>query len=192
MLPDTLDVRAALIYFHAYMYGPYQGRFRLFRDRNLKPRMVVMPEDWEIFASILLRRHGVTSHKGPDLGVIEVKSAVSDGSFEYQYHRDSWQEKLNADRRSGHAFIWHGDGLHTVDVRYCNGEQLEEFFAKWEAQKPYSNPNQQRFRRQVSAGWVRNNAKLVLRVLKGEAEHVWRSGHTEDDGSNGPPRIADT
>ena len=44
MLPDTLDVRAALIYFHAYMYGPYQGRLRLFRDRGLKPRMV-MSED---------------------------------------------------------------------------------------------------------------------------------------------------
>ena len=27
MLPDTLDVRAALIYFHAYMYGPYRVVF---------------------------------------------------------------------------------------------------------------------------------------------------------------------
>ena len=41
MLPDTLDVRAALIYFHAYMYGPYRGRLRLSRDRGLKPRMVM-------------------------------------------------------------------------------------------------------------------------------------------------------
>lgn len=90
-----------------------------------------------------------------------------------------------ADRRSGHAFIWHGDGLHAVEVRYCHGEQLEEYFAKWEADEPYSNPNLQRFRRSVSAGWVRANTKLVLRVVDGEADHVWRRVRAEDDDSNG-------
>ena len=30
-LQSELDVQGALIYFHAYMYGPYQGRARLFR-----------------------------------------------------------------------------------------------------------------------------------------------------------------
>ena len=34
-LPETLDVQAALIYFHAYMYGPYKGRVRLFRQRGM-------------------------------------------------------------------------------------------------------------------------------------------------------------
>ena len=86
MLPDTLDVRAALIYFHAYMYGPYRGRLRLFRDRGLRPR-TVMSEDWEVFTSILLRQQGVASREGPDLGDTEVKSAVAGNSFEYQYHR---------------------------------------------------------------------------------------------------------
>ena len=89
-LPDVLDVQGALIYFHAYMYGPYQGRARLFRLRNLQPRMV-MSEDWEIFASILLKAVGTTDRSGPDLGDYEVKSAVDGGSFEYQYHRNSWQ-----------------------------------------------------------------------------------------------------
>lgn len=99
-LPDELDVQAALIYFHAYMYGPYQGRVRLFRLRGLEPRMV-MSEDWEVFASILLRQQGSVSRSGPDLGTYEVKSALTSGSFEYQYHRKSWQEKLAATAAPG-------------------------------------------------------------------------------------------
>ncbi len=185
MLPDTLDARAALIYFHAYMYGPYQGRLRLFRDRGLKPRMV-MSEDWEVFTSILLRQQGVASRQGPDLGDIEVKSAVAGSSFEYQYHRNSWQAKLDADRRSGHAFVWYGDDLGTVEVWYCDGEQLSGHFSEWEAEKPYSAPGQQRFRKQVSAGWVRDQATLLLRVLDGEAEYEWRGTASADDGSNEP------
>ena len=183
MLPDTLDVRAALIYFHAYMYGPYRGRLRLFRDRGLKPRMV-MSEDWEVFTSILLRQQGVASREGPDLGDTEVKSAVAGNSFEYQYHRNSWQKKLEADRRSGHAFVWYGDDLGTVEVWYCDGERMGDHFAAWEAEKPYSEPGQQRFRKQVSAGWVREHATLLLRVLAGEAEDEWRRGHSVDDALN--------
>lgn len=185
MLPDTLDVRAALIYFHAYMYGPYRGRLRLFRDRGLKPRMV-MSEDWEVFTSILLRQQGVASREGPDLGDIEVKSAVAGNSFEYQYHRNSWKAKLDADRRSGHAFVWYGDDLCTVEVWYCDGEQLSDHFSEWEAEKPYSEASQQRFRKQVSAGSVRDQATLLLRVVDGEADYEWRSTASVDDASSEP------
>ena len=190
MLPDTLDVRAALIYFHAYMYGPYRGRLRLFRDRGLQPRMV-MSEDWEVFTSMLLRQQGVASREGPDLGDVEVKSAADGSSFEYQYHRDSWKAKLETDRRSGHAFVWYDDDLQTVEVWYSDGQRLASHFSKWEAEKPYSRPGQQRFRKTVSAGWVREHATLLLRVRDGEAEYEWRRGHTEDDCSNGPPGVVE-
>lgn len=183
MLPDTLDVRAALIYFHAYMYGPYRGRLRLFKDRGLKPRMV-MSEDWEVFTSILLRQQGVASREGPDLGDIEVKSAVAGNSFEYQYHRNSWQKKLDADRRSGHAFVWYGDELYTVEVWYCDGQQLDDRFSSWEAEEPYSGASQQRFRKQVSSGWVREHATLLLRVVGGEADFEWRGQHEASTSPN--------
>ena len=123
-LPETLDVQAALIYFHAYMYGPYKGRVRLFRQRGLAPRMV-MSEDWEVFASILLKTTGAASRSGPDLGDHEVKSAVDGGTFEYQYHRNSWKEKLAADRRAGHVFIWHRDELTHIEVWFCEGSDLD-------------------------------------------------------------------
>ena len=178
-LPGTLDVQAALIYFHAYMYGPYRGRVRLFRARGLAPRMV-MSEDWEVFSSILIRQEGTASASGPDLGEYEVKSAVDGGSFEYQYHRNSWQEKFAADRRAGHILIWHWDELSRVEVWYCTGADLEEHFAAWEAKNPYSTQNQQRFRQQVPAGWVRENATLLLLIEDGEATHQWMAPESDE------------
>ncbi len=169
-LPDLLDVQGALIYFHAYMYGPYRGRIRLFRARNLRPRMV-MSEDWEVFASILLRQQGSLSRSGPDLGDYEVKSAQDAGSFEYQYHRDSWVKKLAADRQAGHVFIMHRDELSVVEVWFCDGPALEGHFKAWEDERPYSRPGQQRFRKQVSNGWVRTHTILLLRVEEGEATY---------------------
>ena len=174
-LPETLDVQAALIYFHAYMYGPYRGRVRLFQQRGLEPRMV-MSEDWEVFASILLKAMGAASRSGPDLGSHEVKSAVYGGSFEYQYHRKSWKEKLAADRCAGHVFIWHRDELSHVEVWFCEGSGLDEHFGAWEAEAPYSEGGQQRFRKNVGAGWVRKNASLLLRIVNGEAVYEWPAG----------------
>lgn len=166
-LPDELDIEKALIFFHAYMYGPLRGKLRLYRAREMSPRMV-MSEDWELFASILVRDRGTPSQSGLDLEGYEVKSAVDHGSFEYQYHRNSWREKLKADREAGHVFISHEDGLRLVEVRYCDGEVMREFFDAWEEERPYSKAGQQRFRRGVSFGWVRDNATLLLRLVDGE------------------------
>ena len=183
-LPETLDVQAALIYFHAYMYGPYRGRVRLFQQRGLEPRMV-MSEDWEVFASILLKAMGAASRSGPDLDEHEVKSAVYGGSFEYQYHRNSWKEKLAADRCAGHVFIWHRDELSHVEVWFCEGSGLDEHFRAWEAEAPYSEGGQQRFRKNVSAGWVRKNASLLLRIVDGEAVYEWPAGELAQPSNSG-------
>ena len=167
-VPSELDIQGALIYFHAYMYGPYQGRARLFRLRGLAPRMV-MSEDWEVFASILLKSTGTTSQSGPDLGDYEVKSAVDGSSFEYQYHRNSWQDKLQADRQAGHVFIWHRDELSHVEVWYCEGSDLTDQFDAWQSEQPYAEQSQQRFRKSVTPSWVRENATLLLRLEDGES-----------------------
>ena len=165
--PDDLDIEKALIFFHAYMYGPIRGKMRLYSARGVAPR-VAMSADWELFASILVRDRGVPGHGGLDLERYEVKSASYGSSFEYQYHRNSWQEKLESDRAAGHLFISHRDGLRLVEVRYCEGSELQEFFDTWADERPYSDPTQQRFRKQVSFGWVRLNGKLLLRIVDGE------------------------
>ena len=181
-IPASLDVYMALIYFHAYMYGPLRGRVRLYEHSGLRPRMA-MSEDWEIFASILVRDTGARSASGLDLEGFEVKSALEGGSFEYQYHKHSWREKLDADRRAGHIFISHRDELRHVDVRYCDGEKLSDFFDKWELEEPYAKDTQQRFRRSISYGWVTKNATVILRIEKGEATYqigdLHRTGASE-------------
>ena len=157
----------AMVFFHAYMYGPLQGKARLYRDRGILAR-VAMSEDWEVFASILVRDTGTSTVAGLDLEGYEVKSAKETGSFEYQYHKNSWKGKLESDRTAGHIYISHRDELRHVDVRYCDGSRLSEFFDHWESENPYSRPNEQRFRRSVPYGWVKENAKLILRIEDGE------------------------
>ncbi len=163
----SLDVYMAMVYFHAYMYGPLQGKVRLYKDRGIRTR-VAMSEDWEVFASILVRNVGTSTAAGLDLEGYEVKSAKDGGSFEYQYHKNSWKEKLDADRSAGHIFISHRDELRQVAVRYCDGNRLAEFFNRWETEGPYSHPTEQRFRRAIPYGWVRENATLILQIEDGE------------------------
>ncbi|MDE0443634.1 MAG: hypothetical protein OXL38_16165, partial [Gammaproteobacteria bacterium] len=127
-----------------------------------------MSEDWEVFASILVRDTGTSTASGLDLEGYEVKSAKDRGAFEYQYHKNSWKQKLDADRKAGHIFISHRDDLRHVDVRYCEGSQLLEFFDLWESEEPYSKPDAQRFRRSISHGWVQENATLILQIENGE------------------------
>ena len=171
---SELNVQGALIYFHAYMYGPYRGRARLFRLRGLEPRMV-MSEDWEVFASILLKSMGSASRSGPDLGQYEVKSAVDGNAFEYQYHRNSWEGKLAADSRAGHVFIWHRDELAHVEVWFCEGSAMNKQFDKWKAENPYADSQQQRFRKSIAAKWVKENANPLLCIVNGEALENWPS-----------------
>ena len=65
-LPASLDVYMAMVFFHAYIYGPLRGKARLYRDRGIHAR-VAMSEDWEVFASILVRDTGTSTAAGLDL-----------------------------------------------------------------------------------------------------------------------------
>ena len=171
-LPESLDVENALIFFHAYMYGPLQGKIRLYRARGLHPRMAMF-EDWEVFASILVRDPGKPSMSGLDLEQYEVKSVQGTNSFEYQYHRNSWQEKLAADLGAGHIFISHRDSLKFVEVRHCNGLDLADHFGKWKDEQPYSRPGTQRFRRGIGHAVVIERGTLLLRIEDGEATYIY-------------------
>ena len=193
---SELDVQGALIYFHAYMYGPYRGRARLFRLRGLEPRMV-MSEDWEVFASILLKSMGSASRAGPDLGQHEVKSAIDGNAFEYQYHRKSWEDKLAADSRAGHVFIWHRDELAHVEVWFCEGSAMNEQFDKWKAEKPYADSQQQRFRKSIGrqVGEGKRESVALHRERRGVGGLVGRDTQKGGSGQfnlSHPPQTART
>jgi hypothetical protein len=167
--PTDLDFEKALMFFHAYMYGPLQGKLRLYEARGVRSVGKAQPSDWEVFASILVNDLGTKLGKGVDLSGHEVKSAEKGGAYEYQYHKKSGREKLLEDMEKGHLFFDHRDNLRMVDLRYASGKQLSEFFDKWLKQLP--NPyTGQRFRKSVPFKWVRKNGTLLMSLRNGEVE----------------------
>lgn len=164
--PTDLDLEKALMFFHAYMYGPLQGKLRLYSSREVRSSGAAMSSDWEVFASILVRDVGKKLAKGIDLTQHEVKSAQAGGSYEYQYHKNTGKEKLKRDIEVGHLFFDHRDNLRHVDLRYAHGSSMKEFFRKW--LQEYPDPYPQRYRKSIPFAWVKNNATLLMTLDNGE------------------------
>jgi hypothetical protein len=164
--PTDLDFEKALMFFHAYMYGPLQGKLRLYGSRNVRSTGAAMSSDWEVFASILVRDVGMKLAAGVDLEGHEVKSAQDGGSYEYQYHKKSGKEKLKKDAEVGHLFFDHSNNLRRVDLRYAHGSSMREFFDKW--LQDYPAPYLQRYRRSIPFTWVQKHAKLLMTIENGE------------------------
>ena len=167
--PTDLDFEKALMFFHAYMYGPLQGKLRLYRARDVHSAGKALSSDWEVFASILVKDVGTKLTKGVDLSKYEVKSAEDGGSYEYQYHKKSGRQKFVDDKRVGHLFFDHKDNLRRVDLRYASGAALSGFFDKW--LKEYPDPYPQRYRKGVPFRWVKENGTLLMSLRDGEVTY---------------------
>lgn len=155
------------MFFHAYMYGPLQGKLRLYSARGVSARGGVLSSDWEVFASMLVGDVGEKLHFGIDLSGHEVKAAGPRASYEYQYHKDSGREKLKRDMEVGHLFFEYSDNLRNVTLRYAHGSQMkEEFFEKWLENFP--EPYGQRYRKNIPYGWVKKNGHLLMTLTDGE------------------------
>lgn len=157
------------MFFHAYMYGPLQGKLRLYKTRGIPPGTVAMSADWEVFASMLVKDLGRKFGAGIDLANHEVKSAKRGSSYEYQYHKDTGKWKLAKDMEVGHLFFDYHKDLRDVDLRYAHGSQMREFFEKWLMAFP--DPYGQRYRKNIPYGWVKNNGVLLMTLTDGEVTH---------------------
>lgn len=164
--PTKLDFEKSLMFFHAYMYGPLQGKLRLYGARNIPAGSVAMSSDWEVFGSMLVNDLGRKFGAGIDLTNYEVKSAKRGGAYEYQYHKDSGREKLAKDMEVGHLFFEYADNLREVHLRYAHGSQMKAFFEKWLNKFP--DPYQQRYRKNIPYGWVKKNGTLLMTLKDGE------------------------
>ena len=168
--PTDLDFEKALMYFHAYMYGPLQGKLRLYNARGVRSPGKVISSDWEVFASILVKDVGKKLGKGVDLSQHEVKSAENGRAYEYQYHKATGKQKLREDSEVAHLFFAHSDNLKNVELRLVEGRKLNEaFFAKWLRQFP--DPYPQRYRKAVPFRWVQENGELLMRLENGEVTY---------------------
>ena len=171
-LPSNLDFEKSLMFFHAYMYGPLQGKLRIYGARKIREGSVVTPSDWEVFASMLVNDLGSKLAAGIDLTNYEVKTAKRGGSYEYQYHKDSGREKLLKDARVGHLFFDYTENLREIDLRYMHGSQLSTYFEGWLKDFP-STPEEykrqrQRFRKSIPYGVVKKEGKLLMTLKDGE------------------------
>ncbi len=164
--PTDLDFEKSLMFFHAYMYGPIQGKLRLYGARKIPPGSVAMSSDWEVFASMLVNDLGTKLGAGVDLANYEVKSAKRGASYEYQYHKNTGLEKLSKDVEVGHLFFEYFENLNEVHLRYLHGSQLAAFFGKWRDE--YPNPYPQRYRKSIPYGFVGQNGKLLMSIKNGE------------------------
>ncbi len=164
--PTDLDFEKSLMFFHAYMYGPLQGKLRLYGARSIPPGSIAMSSDWEVFASMLVNDLGRKFGAGIDLANHEVKSAKRGGSYEYQYHKNTGRNKLARDAEVGHLFFDYSDNLSEVDLRYLHGSKMVGFFGKW--LNEYPDPYPQRYRKNIPYGFVKKNGTLLMTLKDGE------------------------
>jgi hypothetical protein len=165
--PTNLDFEKSMMFFHAYMYGPLQGKLRLYGARAIPTGSVAMSSDWEVFASMLVNDMGRKFGAGIDLTNYEVKSVKrGSGGYEYQYHKNGGLQKLAKDMEVGHLFFDYFDNLREVNLRFVHGSSMKAFFEEW--LREYPNPYPQRYRRSISQGWVKENGILLMTITDGE------------------------
>jgi hypothetical protein len=164
--PTNLDFEKSLMFFHAYMYGPLQGKLRLYGARKIPPGSIAMSSDWEVFASMLVKDLGRKFGAGIDLANYEVKSAKQGASYEYQYHRNTGLDKLAKDAKVGHLFFEYFENLKEVHLRYLHGSKMGQFFKRWKDE--YPDPYPQRYRKNIPYGFVKENGTLLMTLIDGE------------------------
>jgi hypothetical protein len=121
--------------------------------------------------------------------VFHIKSAVSGGSYEYQYHKNTGREKLAQDAEVGHLFFSHADNLRVVNLRYVHGEQMRDFFRRWLAE--YPEPYLQRYRKNIPFGWVNQNGVLRMTLTDGEVTYPVSAQSRGGDRRNRVTRISE-
>lgn len=164
--PTDLDFEKSLMFFHAYMYGPLQGKLRLYGARKIPAGSIAMSSDWEVFASMLVKDLGRKFGAGIDLANYEVKSSKQGASYEYQYHKNTGLDKLAKDAKVGHLFFEYFENLKEVHLRYLHESKMSEFFGKWK--EKYPDPYPQRYRKNIPYGFVKKNGTLLMTLKDGE------------------------
>lgn len=150
-------------------------KLSLLAQYNLKVAGSVPSVIWEAFGAALTGQRG-TGHKGADLQGWEVKSAVVEGSFEYQYHLNTGASKLDEDCSVTHLFCAYSRDYKSVSVWAIPGCELADtFFDAWRPQygNNYSatapaSERRQRFRKNVPYSHVAMHGSLILRIEDGK------------------------
>jgi hypothetical protein len=124
---------------------------------------------WELFAAILV---GDTKKKGYgiDLTGHEVKTYQWKRPPEYQYHKNSWEDKLGQDKGAKHVCIWYKDSPSNLEVYLTNGNDVDSVFESWRP-KIYAayegEITKDRCRMHLPKNSILNKGKRILELLDG-------------------------
>lgn len=162
----TLNIQAAYRYYLDHIYRP--GRFYAMKNNGFSITGSVPSTDWEVFGALLTGEKGSAGY-GTDLQNYEVKSAKEGNSFEYQYHLNSGESKLDEDINSDHLFISYSPDYTNVVVRKLNGSTLADTFESWrtgliENYSQSGGGRKQRYRKNITYRFVVNHGDIVMKI----------------------------
>ena len=151
-----------------------EDMLKLLAKHNLKVAGSVPSVMWELFGSLLTGRSG-SGAVGADLFGWEVKSAIRGSGYEYQYHLNTGEEKLEEDCEVNHLFCSYTKNYEDVLVMAMPGSALaKDYFEAWLPQyrKNYSAQNKaerrQRFRKSIGHAVVLKRGTKVLEIVGGK------------------------
>jgi hypothetical protein len=161
--------QAAYSFYRTYILEYSQNKAAIYGQYGFSLQGSIGSKDWEVLAAILLDDRARPGD-GADLVNHEVKSAISGGSFEYQYHRNHGLDKLASDREVDHVFVVRSDDYRDVEVWLLERNKMADLFDRWlpELQQNYEIPTRQRFRRSVTYGFVKSQGLKLLEIKDGE------------------------
>jgi len=139
---------------------------------------------WELFSAILVGDKAKDANSGADLCNFEVKSAQDATSgFEYQYHPNSWEAKLEEDKRVSHILIRHSSNYENLNVSLVEGPKLLDFFELWEpAIRTYwqTESSNKRFRKSIPYRVIQKRGKTICVIDKTKLLYFDLSGIDND------------
>jgi hypothetical protein len=165
----NFHVAEAFDYYDKHIYRA--DRFAVFRRYGFSLAGSVPSVDWEVFGAILTGDQKRSGY-GSDLIHLEVKSAIEGSSFEYQYHKEHGEEKLDEDKSIGHLFISYAADYRDVTVRYVSPEVFAPIFEAWrEGYRQRYASGGQRYRKSISYGLVVSQGEMILKIRSGDISY---------------------
>ena len=121
---------------------------------------------WELFVGILV---GDVKKKGNgiDLTEHEVKAYQWKKSPEYQYHKNSWEDKLQEDKDAKHVCVWYKDTPDNIDVYLLHGNEVGPVFESWRPKihEAYEGENtRDRCRMRLPKDSIMSKGRRILKI----------------------------
>ena len=161
------NIQEAYDFYRKFIYNTEHQQ--ILRDHDFSIPGSVAPVNCEVFASILTGDNGKLGY-GSDLNHFEVKSAISNSGFEYQYHLNGGKTKLLDDMVVDHIFVSYSKDYSNIVVRIVPGSELKEIFESWMpgliANYEGENPRQ-RYRKGFPFGLVKSRGRIILETIEG-------------------------